>query len=154
MTAILFSISASAADDRQVPFKGSIQGQETDIVQGDPPAQILVSGIVTGVATQLGRFTMTYNVTVVLPAGSSTGSAHLIAANGDRLDTTLVGQGVPVPDTPGLNQIVEYNTVTGGTGRFANARGTFTLERLVDLTTGLTSGSFVDGFITSPGATR
>jgi hypothetical protein len=47
--------------------------------------------------------------------------------------------------------ITEINTITGGTGRFAGAQGSFTVERLVNLATGFTSGSF-HGTITSPGA--
>ena len=74
----------------------------------------------------------------------------MIAANGDSIFTTIVGQGQPT-DTPGVNRIAEINTITGGTGRFAGAVGSFTVERLVNLSTGFTSGSF-HGTITSPGA--
>jgi len=142
LTLALASLAAPEAQ-AQVPFKGTLQGQETDLLQGNPPTQILVEGDVTGMATQLGRFTMTYKVTVSLPAGTSTGSAELTAANGDVIFTTLVGLGVPT-DTPGLNRIVEINTITGGTGRFAGAQGSFVVERLVDLTTqpAPTFGSF------------
>ena len=62
----------------------------------------------------------------------------------------IAGQGEPT-DTPGLSRFVEINIITGGTGRFAGAKGSFTLERLVDLATGFTSGSF-HGTITSAGA--
>jgi len=37
---------------------------------------------------------------------------------------------------------VEQHTITGGTGRFAGTTGTFTLDRLVNTATGVTSGSF------------
>ena len=73
------------------------------------------------------------------------------AANGDMIFTTLVGESHPVPDSPGVAQITEINTITGGTGRFVGAVGSYTVERLIDLGTGLTSGSF-HGTITSPGA--
>lgn len=148
---LALALAGGAAADALVPFNGSLQGQETDILQGDPPQQILVNGEVRGVATHLGRFTMTYNVTVSLPAGTSTGSAEWVAANGDRIYTTIVGYGHSVPGMPGLNRIVEINTITGGTGRFTSAQGSFLVERLVDLTTGRTSGSFQEGTITSPG---
>lgn len=143
-------VGPAAAADKQVPFSGSVQGNETDVFQGPPPGSLLVDGSVTGIATHLGRFTLTYKVTVNLLAGSSTGFAELIAANGDSIFTTIVGQGDPT-DTPGIASIVEINTITGGTGRFAGAKGSFTLERLVDLATGVTSGSF-HGTITSPGS--
>jgi hypothetical protein len=147
-----------AAADTSVPFTGSVQGQETDQPQGgNPPLQLLVDGRLTGVATQLGRFTMTYSVTVNLnpqagAPGSATGSARLTAANGDVIFTTVVGQGVPVEGEPNLNRIVEIHTITAGTGRFANAAGSFVLERIVDLGTqpAATAGSF-QGTISSPG---
>jgi hypothetical protein len=140
---LALTVLAAPEAQAQVPFKGTLQGQETDLLQGNPPTQILVDGGVTGTATQLGRFTVTYKVSVSLPAGTSVGSAELTAANGDVIFTTLVGLGVPT-DTPGLNQIVEINTIAGGTGRFAGAQGSFVVQRLVDLTTqpAPTSGSF------------
>jgi len=38
--------------------------------------------------------------------------------------------------------IVEVYTITGGTGRFADATGTFTLESTLEQTTGVSSGTF------------
>ena len=38
--------------------------------------------------------------------------------------------------------ITESYTITGGTGRFARATGAFTVERLAELATGVTSGKF------------
>src|SRR5439155_20448468 len=101
--------------------------------------QLQVDGTVTGVATHLGLFTMTYKVTVNVLTGTSTGSALLTAANGDTILTTIVGQGTSEPS--GLNSITEVNTITGGTGRFAGARGSFTVDRLEDPATGITSGT-------------
>lgn len=140
---MILTLAVASLAEAQVPFKGALVGHETDLLQGNPPAQILVDGGTTGVATHLGRFKMTYTVTVSLPAGTSVGSAELTAANGDIIFTTFVGLGVPT-DIPGVNSIVENNTITGGTGRFASAKGSFTVERLVDLNTqpAATFGSF------------
>jgi len=146
------ALAGPAAAEKQLPFSGSVQGRETDVFQGPPPGTLLVDGSGTGIATHLGQFTLTWNVTVNLLDGSGIGSCHFIAANGDSIFTALVGQGEPT-DTPGVNRIVEINTITGGTGRFASVRGSFALERLVDLTTGFTSGSF-HGTVTSPGASK
>jgi hypothetical protein len=156
------ALARLAGAQTQVPFSGSLQGQETDTMQGNPPQQILVDGTVkgvgagfieeqTGVATRVGRFTLHYKVTVSLPGGSSAGSAELTARNGDMITTTIVGQGEPVAGIPGLNRIVEVNKITGGTGRFAEATGGFTVERLVLLSSqpSPTSGSF-HGAITLP----
>ena len=38
--------------------------------------------------------------------------------------------------------ITESYTITGGTGRFANATTALTVERVVELATGVTSGKF------------
>jgi len=147
--AVIFAalmLAGPAVAGEQVPFNGSMQGVESDDVQG---TTMLVDGSGTGIATHVGRFTVTWDATVNLLDGSGVGSLHLIAANGDSIFTEHLGQGDPTP-TPGVFLVVEINTIIGGTGRFAGATGTFTLERLVDLTTGLTSGSF-NGTISSPG---
>jgi hypothetical protein len=144
-----YAVSATA--QKQVPFKGSIQGHEIDTPQGGPPpTTLLVDGSATGIGTHVGEFSFTYRATVNLADGTATGSAELIAANGDRIFTTVAGSSEPTA-TPGVFSITEINTLTGGTGRFAGAQGSFTVERLVDPGTGLTSGSF-HGTITSPGA--
>jgi hypothetical protein len=151
-TAILLTVAlaGTVAAKQEVPFHGSLQGVEIDVPQGGPPPTSLsVNGSATGIATHVGRFTVTYEVTVDLSNGSGVGSLQLIAANGDKIFTTLLGQGTPTGN-PEISLIVEVNTITGGTGRFANATGTFTVERLVDLISGFTSGSF-NGTISSPG---
>jgi hypothetical protein len=147
---LTIALVAPAAAETVMPFNGWVQGQESDTVQGNPPAKILVDGSLPGLATNIGRCTLKYTLTVSLPAGSSTGTGQLVAANGDTIYTTVVGKGVGVPDIPGLNRIVEHNTITGGTGRFAGIKGSFTVERLVDLPTGFTSGGF-RGMIISSG---
>jgi len=81
---------------------------------------------------------------------TATGFAELIAANGDTILTTFTGSS-ELTATPGVTSITEINTITGGTGRYAGAQGSFTVERLVNLATGFTSGSF-HGTITSPRA--
>jgi hypothetical protein len=145
---VTLALASPAAAKNQVPFHGSILGAEVDHVQG---TTLTGTGTGTGIATLLGRFTVTWEVTVNLVNGSAVGSFHFITANGDSISTTFHGQGDPT-DTPGVNQIVEVNIITGGTGRFAGATGSFILERLIDLPTGFTSGSFI-GTIGSPGGT-
>jgi hypothetical protein len=144
---LTLALSGLAAVEKPIPFSGSFQGQEIDVFQGPPPGTLSVDGSVSGIATHLGRFTLAYKVTVTLTEGSAVGTAQLTAANGDSIFTTVVGQGNPT-DTPGVSHIVEINTITGGTGRFAGAKGSFTVDRLVDLATGATSGS-LQGTITS-----
>jgi hypothetical protein len=145
------ALTVPAAAQKQVPFKGSLQGHETDTPEGGPPPTTLnVDGNTTGIATHVGQFSFSYQLTVTLADGTATGSAQLIAANGDSVFTTVAGSSEQT-STPGVVSITEVDTITGGTGRFAGAQGSFTVERLVNLATGLTSGSF-HGTITSPGA--
>ena len=142
LTAVL---AVPAAAQKQVPFKGSLQGHETDTPEGGPPPTTLnVDGNTTGIASHVGQFSFSYQLTVTLADGTATGSAQLIAANGDSIYTTVAGSS-EMTATPGVNSITEINTITGGTGRFENATGSVTLERLLD-STGVTSGSF-DGTI-------
>ena len=140
----LFASPAMAG--QQVPFNGSWASIETYEMQG---TTLFVTGTAAGNATFLGRYTATYEETVDLLTGMSVGSITLVAANGDSIFATQTGLGVPTPD-PNIASIVEVSTIADGTGRFAGATGTFTIERLVDLTTGLSSGSFV-GTISNPG---
>jgi hypothetical protein len=152
-SAMFFTVALAgpAAAAKYVPFKGSFQGGETYVFS---PTSFVVEGSLKGVASHLGKFTLAYTITVsTAPAtqGQGIGSARLVAANGDMLFTTLIGLGLPDPDTAGFQRIVEMHTITGGTGRFAGAQGSFTIVRLVEQATGDTSGSF-DGAIISPGA--
>ena len=104
-----------------------------------------MNGTATGTATHLGRFTATFAATVTLETGAAIGSIRFIAASGDRLDATFVGQGTPTTE-PGVVSIQEDATITGGTGRFAGATGTFIIQRVLTQATGVSSGSF-DGSI-------
>ena len=81
---------------------------------------------------------MTAQINVLTMHG--TGFATFTAANGDTLSATSDGQATRTGPT--TLSIVEVYTITGGTGRFADATGMFTLESTVDQTTGVSSGTF------------
>jgi len=151
MAAIILTtaLAVPAAAQKQVPFKGAMHGHDTD-APGPSPTIVLVTTSGTGIGTLVGQFSFTQEATVDLTAGSATGSGHWTAANGDSIDTAIVGSGEPT-DIPDVIRITEINTITGGTGRFAGSQGSFTMERLANAVTFLTAGSF-HGTITSPGA--
>ena len=132
---------------------GALHGQETDLFQGPGPDKILVDGHISGLATHWGTFEMTYKVTVKLPEGSSIGTAQLRLSNGDTIFTKIAGSGRAFEDVPTLNNIIEVNTIEGGTGQFAGAKGTLVIDRLVDLPTGSSEGS-IHGLVITPTASH
>jgi hypothetical protein len=132
-----------------VPFKGRWEGALTARTPLTPPF-LSVSFEGTGNATHLRRFTVEIGIVLNTTNRTWTGTYEFTAANGDTLTAVFTGQ-CPLT-APGVPQTsVETATITGGTGRFASASGSFTAERVVDLATFLTTGSF-NGTISSPGA--
>lgn len=132
------TLAVSAAHDG-LPFKGTLTGSETDTFT--PPNSIMVEGSGSGNATHLGLFTIDYEIIVDLSTGAGPATAHLVSANGDSLFCAGSGQATET-GTPGLVIITESYTITGGTGRLAEASGEFTVVRQVNLMTGDTSGTF------------
>ena len=131
------AVSATAAE---TPFKGTVNAVETGtFVPGVPPTRLLVRDG-TGTATYLGKYTEHITMQIDLLTRHSMGSATFTAANGDTLTATVEGQATPA--SPGVLSIVEVYTITGGTGRFADATGSFTLNSTVDQATGVSSGTF------------
>jgi hypothetical protein len=141
------TLAVPAAAQHQVPFKGAMQGLDRDIAFTDTSVTVLTVG--SGIGTLLGQFSFTQTVTVDFATGTSTGSAQWFAANGDSITTTVAGSGQEIE--PNLFSITDVNTITGGTGRFAGAQGSFTVKRLASGVTFLTSGSY-EGTITPPSA--
>jgi hypothetical protein len=129
------AVSAGAAE---TPFKGTVNAVETVEVVF---TTLSVTRDGTGTATYLGKFTEHITLQVNIPTSHATGVATFTAANGDTLTATVDGLGTPTT-TPGVVSIVEVYTITGGTGRFADATGSFTLESTLDQSTGVSTGTF------------
>jgi hypothetical protein len=144
---VTLAVPATAQQPKQVSLTGAIQGLEIETPQVG--TTLSVHGSVTGIATHLGQLSFMYDDTVNTVTGKGTGSGQfLIAANGDIIYTTIAGQLVP---SSGVGSITETYTITGGTGRFAGAQGSFTVERLLNLVgPGFTAGLF-QGIITFAG---
>jgi hypothetical protein len=145
----VLGLAGQVAAAAQVPFKGSFDGVVTRA--GAPPI-VSVDVHADGVATHLGQFTLDIPHTVNVVTRTATGSYVFVAANGDTLTADFVGQSTPTDD-PTVLYIEEHATITGGTGRFAGATGSFIAERLYDTVAGTTTGSF-EGTISSPGAAK
>ena len=140
------TFASQIAGERQLLLKGSLQATETHLVT---PPTMFVDGTGSGNATQLGSFTMSFQGEVFLPTlFAASESATLVAADGSSIFGEGSGQGT-LTGTPGIVSIVETYAITGGTGRFVEASGSFTVERLVDRAT-LTSSGTINGNIVLP----
>ena len=136
-TTALLASAAVSATAAETPFKGTVNAVETGTIVG--PTRLLVRDG-GGTATHLGKYTEHITMQINLPTRHSMGAATFTAANGDTLTATVEGQATP--GSPGMLSIVEVYTITGGTGRFAGATGTFTLESTANQATGVSSGAF------------
>jgi hypothetical protein len=134
--AVSLASVAAGAVAAETPFKGTVNAVETGTVVF--PTRF-ADRVGTGTATYLGRYTEHVVLQINLPTMSSTGTATFTAANGDTLSASVVGQATRTGPT--TLSVVEVYTITGGTGRFADATGSFTLESTVDQTTGASSGT-------------
>jgi hypothetical protein len=137
-----------AAAGEQVPFKGTVEGSVNRTLL-DPPFAFDRFDI-TGDATQLGEFDLVIGALVDLSTRTAMGTYEFVAANGDTLSADFLGSSMPTAN-PGVVLITEVAIVTGGTGRFAGASGSFICKRLFEPATGMTIGS-IQGTVSSPGA--
>jgi hypothetical protein len=146
MTAIFLTVAlaSSAVEGGVIPINGTIAGSESYAPFPDPSEGFYVNGSMTSTDTQLGPFTQFYSAPVAFAfPEDATGASRLIvgdAANGDSILTYDLGNN-PGSCANGDLHIVETNTIVGGTGRYAGARGSYTLDRCVNFATGETSGT-------------
>ncbi len=141
-------VSANANESKMsetgVPFKGSFT---TSSVVMQPPPNLIqrVSG--AGIASHMGKstFEAISNVTVSFPPPFTvSGTRTITAANGDQLFTTFTGTSTPAVN--GMNGADLHEIITGGTGRFANASGSFTTKARNNFITSTFRADF-DGYI-------
>lgn len=145
----VLGIAGPALAGELVPFKGSLAG---DVSHTPDPPFDFVEIDATGEASHLGKFTLAIPHLVNTATRTAVGTYEFTAANGDMLFADFTGQSTPT-ETPGVIHIVETATITGGTGRFADATGSFIAERLFDRIEDTTIGTFT-GSISSPGANQ
>ena len=125
-----------------LPLKGTLEGTVAVTPLTPPRASVVITA--SGNATVLGSFTLQVPHIVNFATRTGDGTFTFTAANGDRLTATFAG----VADTSQpIFSIVEHATITGGTGRFAGATGTFTAHRLFDPVAQTTTGTF-EGTVT------
>ena len=146
----IFAIPATAGT--AVPFKGSVEG--TEVAMPIDSTHLSVTRTSTGNATHLGRFTAVAHFVVDLTPGVgfgiASGTVVFTAANGDTVIADTVGKAMPIPGTSNLS-ITESGIITGGTGRFASATGSYSGTGVLS---GASSAGSFQGTISSPGASK
>ncbi len=130
------SFAAKPSEPPAVPFKGNAEEQAISAVPVDAD-HVFVVTVGEGHATDLGHFTFVSPHLSGLIDFSIAGTQTFTAANGDELDADIVGKLHPIVDADGHVFLTGHidATITGGTGRFANASGSFTFSILFDTET-------------------
>ena len=137
--AVVLGLAGPTPAGEPVPFKGSLDGDVTHTPVDARTDFVLVEA--AGTATQLGQFALDIPHFVDRPTRTAAGTYEFTAANGDTVYAEFTGLASPT-EIPGVLYIEEVATIKGGTGRFAGATGSFTVERLYDRIAGTTIGSF------------
>ena len=127
---LLLAAIGPATAGEPVPFKGTFAGQTHSAVPTDDPDVLLVTTGGGGHATHLGKDRLVAPHLANLATGGVTGTHYFTAANGDRLTADFTGQFVPTPD--GLLVGHLSCSITGGTGRFEGATGTYAFVVVFD----------------------
>ena len=149
MTAIFLTVAlaSSAVEAGVIRINGTIAGSESDTPFPDPAEGFYVNGSQTSTDTELGPFTEFLSVPVAFaflgtPPGDIAGIRLIVgdAANGDSILACGLGNNLGSCANGDLH-LVETNTIVGGTGRYAGARGSFTMDRCLNFVTGETSGT-------------
>lgn len=150
----LLPLAYSAMAGAEVPFKGVEVGGLTGGPFNFPIVTIFCAG--EGEATHLGHFTVTGEYFVNVLDATATGAFTITAANGDQLFITSIGHSLQPPT---LKETVEDVTVTGGTGRFKGATGSWFMDAHFDFVFGgpeVTDPyvATLEGIISTPGANK
>ena len=126
--AVPAAAQTSCADVAPGCFRGTFQGQDAHATLPPGATSVEIRTTAAGVGTKLGRFSLDREVTGSLLDFSAAGSAQWVAANGDSIYTTVVGQAEPSDLPGGFLKVTEHHTITGGSGRFTEAQGSFCVE--------------------------
>ena len=149
MTATFLTVAlvSSAVEAGVIRINGTIAGSESYAPFPNPAEGFYVNASVTSTDTQLGPFTLFYSLLVDFafldtPPGAP-GASRLVvgdAANGDSILTWFLANNAGSCANGDLH-VGSTHTIIGGTGRYAGARGSYTLDQCVNLVTGETSGT-------------
>ena len=138
--AIAFAVPVGAAEQRPMTGQFTAQAGPADPRCGE---DLTLGFEIRGVASHLGALTGSgSNCTEWALATSAVavwdGLATFVAADGSTL--TTVSEGAQDAPIAGQAMFDITHTITGGTGRFADAAGVWTVTGVIDFTTGTISG--------------
>jgi hypothetical protein len=150
-TVLMTALSIPAVNAARVPFNGTWEANEVSTFFGDPPIGFFSNGQGTLTSPELGSLALYLTNLVDLATFDGLGVTRVVDANGDSIFAEGTGHADLVTPDPPVYHITETHIVTGGTGRYAGARGSFSVDRTIDLSTGDSSGTF-NGVIIVRGA--
>ena len=117
------AMAANSNQEKELPFKGTYI-TASEVLQPPPFLQTRITG--AGNASHLGSSSFvavsTLNFTTPPPFQLG-GTATFTAANGDEIYTSFTGTATPNQD--GTLNVSMLHIITGGTGRFQHASGSF-----------------------------
>lgn len=147
---VLAALAAPVRGAELVPFRGTWAGSTVSATPvGENVVFVVSTG--TGVATHLGKFEMTSPHLTYLNTFMVEGAQNFTAANGDTLTATFAGQLLPNAD--GSLEGTLTATITGGTGRFEGASGSYDFHIIARPGAfGFDSTATIDGAIASVGS--
>ncbi len=126
LTCTTLFISSCKKDDHQckktVPFEAVFQVKSV-ITQHGPPLLIEATG--TGEGTPIGKSSFVGHAQVDAN-NNFTDNGIITAANGDQIFETAKGPGPVVDPNNGNFLLISQNIITGGTGKYAGATGSYT----------------------------
>jgi hypothetical protein len=117
------ALAKAGGTDR--PMKGTVVGTVTVPI---PSLQLTTDA--SGALTHLGKYTGHFEGSGEIVGGRTLGEGTftVVAANGDQLTGTFTLNGSLPSGEP--HSLTVFLTITGGTGRFADASGTLTIPLL------------------------
>jgi len=139
--AVIRTPSAATAAP-ELPFSGTISGTTRARFPAPGTLEITLEG--AGTASHLGHFEMTGVDTGRFPDPVATGTWMLTAANQDQLFAKTESRGEPIDER--TDRVTTTATISGGTGRFAGATGSFTVIFIGIRDESTASGSFSGSF--------
>ncbi len=138
---------AMASSPQERPFSGVIFGEFLTSPTSDP--EIVDSQVCAeGLGTHVGAFSKITSDQLNVLTGAVVGSFEMTTANGDLVTGTYSGFVIPDFVTGDFDWVLDA-TITGGTGRFSGATGTFVFEasgNFVVLGVGVMEGEYVETF--------